>query len=394
MQRASEPEKVYTALVADLAYSVVPTSIMGMTLVSVGAYIQFVSGSVAILAATILGLLGSLTKIALITVHKRRNARVEASLDRTRRYENMHAAATFTVASSIGVMTALTFSQLDLTLQLVATGLLFGYCAGVVCRLAVRPRIAITAISLATFPSIAAAAAIGDVPHLVVAAYFFAFFLGGVEAILHVHRNARRHITTRLEMETLARRDPLTRLWNRLGLREEFERRPRRIDLTIAVHLFDLDRFKAINDRHGHAAGDVLLRTLAERVRALFPEFSIAARIGGDEFVVVQIEHDGLGVAERTARRIHSILTEPYDIGGGQMASVGLSLGFAIAPARTADLDTLMREADAASYGVKRSGGGYRAAQADTAPAPVPDAAPAPVPVSPAAAFFPTLVPQ
>ncbi len=190
----------------------------------------------------------------------------------------------------------------------------------------------------------------------------FCFFLvGALQSVLSAHRTAIRRIRLRLDMAALARSDALTGLANRLGLRRAFEGVSATGDASVAIHCFDLDGFKPVNDRYGHAAGDALLQELGVRLRLLLPAPALAARIGGDEFVVLQPGVRHVEEAELLARRIVHALGAPYQL-GMQTVSVGLSLGFACAPAPMADLDDLLREADAASYAVKRRGGGVAAA--------------------------------
>ena len=164
----------------------------------------------------------------------------------------------------------------------------------------------------------------------------------------------------RLQMANLARLDPLTSLHNRLGLREAFDALPRGNNGLIAVHAFDLDGFEAVNDQFGHATGDILLKAIAERLQQLVGQNHAAARVGGDEFVVLQPVSDRQSDAGALAENIHRQLTEPYDVGTGRPITLGLSLGFSIAPLSTASLNALMREADAASYEIKRNGGGFQ----------------------------------
>ncbi|PZO82499.1 MAG: hypothetical protein DI629_00965 [Mesorhizobium amorphae] len=348
---------MYKALVAELSFSAVPTSIMGFTILCVGAYAFMAMESHALFAATVLGTGAALGKVALILHHRRRLAEVTQSLPRSRRFEAMHGAFTFGMAAGIGGQTAALFADPEVSLHLIATGLLFGYCAGVVSRVSVRPWIAGTAVAIAAIPGILAAGFFGDGAHLVVGAIFFVFLLGSMETIAHVARGARRNIAMRLQMAALARRDPLTQLLNRLGLREAFDELPRKRGEIIAVHMFDLDGFKAVNDRLGHDAGDKLLKLVAERLRSLSPGASIIARTGGDEFLIVQAGLRSGAEARAMAFAIHRTLVEPYLL-GKDTGTIGVSVGYNTAAAAAANLDQQKRAADAASYKAKRAGGG------------------------------------
>ena len=123
-----------------------------------------------------------------------------------------------------------------------------------------------------------------------------------------------------------------------------------------ALLLLDLDRFKEVNDTLGHAAGDKLLRMVAERLRTLLCAQDAAARLGGDEFAIL---HPVTDVADAGAfsQRIIGALVAPYDLEGHQ-ANVGASIGIALAPADGADPEALLRCADLALYRAKAQGRG------------------------------------
>ena len=129
----------------------------------------------------------------------------------------------------------------------------------------------------------------------------------------------------------------------------------RRAGDKVALLFVDLDGFKAVNDTHGHLAGDHLLRTLATRLQALVREGDTVARVGGDEFILILA---GLGtreVASRLADAIVAGISAPVDWQGGALR-VGASVGIALYPDHAADGEALRRLADSAMYGVKKAG--------------------------------------
>jgi diguanylate cyclase (GGDEF)-like protein/PAS domain S-box-containing protein len=130
---------------------------------------------------------------------------------------------------------------------------------------------------------------------------------------------------------------------------------------NIAVFLLDLDRFKAVNDRLGHAAGDLLLKEVANRLRTTLREDDIVARLGGDEFAIIQkLEAADPSAAAALARRIIKIIAKPFDL-AGQPADVGASIGIVMCPDQGLDGPDLMQKADLALYKVKSDGrNGYR----------------------------------
>jgi diguanylate cyclase (GGDEF)-like protein len=121
------------------------------------------------------------------------------------------------------------------------------------------------------------------------------------------------------------------------------------------VLYLDLDGFKPVNDTFGHEAGDVLLRTVADRLRGCLRPADTAARLGGDEFVVLlNGPVDQFGVA-RVVERIRAQLDVPILLGEGVVTTVGASIGIALGDMTTTDADTLVRNADIAMYAAKRS---------------------------------------
>ena len=122
-----------------------------------------------------------------------------------------------------------------------------------------------------------------------------------------------------------------------------------------AVFYLDLDGFKPVNDTYGHEAGDRLLQAFAARLHTCLRAADTAARLGGDEFaVLVHGPIDADGVA-RVVERIRAELARPVDLGDGRQATVGASIGVAIADGDTGDVDALVRRADAAMYDAKRA---------------------------------------
>lgn len=157
------------------------------------------------------------------------------------------------------------------------------------------------------------------------------------------------------ENERQARHDALTGLSNRTGLMHAVDGRARAEDGPFALLYLDLDGFKAVNDTYGHAAGDRLLTAAAERLKALCRAGDAAARIGGDEFVVIARnigEAQAAALGERLIREIGA----PYDIGADPQATVGVSVGVAFSPRHGADVASLLEKADSALYLAKSSG--------------------------------------
>ena len=160
-------------------------------------------------------------------------------------------------------------------------------------------------------------------------------------------------------VEILAMHDPLTDLPNRRLLSE-------RINLTIALcqrsntmgalMMFDLDKFKPVNDTFGHEIGDLLLKEVANRTLAVLQRSSdTLARLGGDEFVVLLPQIDALSNAESIAEKIRRTLVEPFYIEGHTLA-ISCSIGIAIIPEHGENELDLMKNADDAMYLSKSHG--------------------------------------
>lgn len=149
--------------------------------------------------------------------------------------------------------------------------------------------------------------------------------------------------------------DPATGLPNRLGLRRYLRKALAKTDSELALFYLDLDHFKPINDTFGHDVGDYVLRTVAERLKAEAGEQRIAARIGGDEFVVAGCDMNREQI-EDLAKRLISTVSEPI-AHRDRWLEVGLSIGIAQTPQDTLEEDELFRLADIALY---RSKGAQR----------------------------------
>ena len=124
--------------------------------------------------------------------------------------------------------------------------------------------------------------------------------------------------------------------------------------------LIDLDRFKPVNDTLGHPIGDALLEKVADRLRSCVRATDTVARIGGDEFVVLQTATAGMQSTQLLANRIVDLVSRAYII-EGQLLSIGASVGIAVAPEDAVSADQLLRNADLALYRAKVDGRGtYR----------------------------------
>ena len=159
--------------------------------------------------------------------------------------------------------------------------------------------------------------------------------------------------------QSLASRDPLTGFYNRRAIAEHggalLERAFSRSE-AVALLMLDLDHFKNINDVHGHAIGDALLKSVAAEIARLMPPSAVPARLGGDEFACI-FAFDGANpdVVERVAQSIVARLALPFDAAGIH-ANISVSCGIARSDFECVDIDVLMRRADIAMYAAKHQG--------------------------------------
>lgn len=153
----------------------------------------------------------------------------------------------------------------------------------------------------------------------------------------------------------LAYHDPLTGLPNRRALAEALEARAARAESgeCFGLLIIDLDRFKSVNDVHGHPAGDQLLRDVAARLAEVVGEEGTSYRLGGDEFAVI-VDADGEG-ARRVAHAIVHATRRPF-AGRELVHHIGASVGISLYPNDAQDREALMRRADIALYKAKQSG--------------------------------------
>jgi len=160
---------------------------------------------------------------------------------------------------------------------------------------------------------------------------------------------------TEAQVRHVAYHDELTGLPNRSLLLDRFNQavaQGARQGRQVALLFLDLDGFKNVNDRLGHAAGDKLLQQVAGRLTACLRAGDTACRYGGDEFVIMLPEVDGHETAATVAEKIRIRLAAPYAVDGGTIA-VTASIGTAVYPVDGQDYGTLMQQSDIGMYRAK-----------------------------------------
>jgi len=179
----------------------------------------------------------------------------------------------------------------------------------------------------------------------------------GTTVMLHADLTQTRQ--AQAQVSFLAQHDSLTGLPNRQRLCERIaEHLPRTArGEELAVLCLDLDRFKLVNDTLGHGAGDALLRQVAERLQGAVRGTDTAARLGADEFAVLQTGASQPTGSTALARRVIARLAEPFDL-GGQPVHIDACIGVAVAPFDGNDPETLLKNADLALVRAKAAGRG------------------------------------
>lgn len=160
------------------------------------------------------------------------------------------------------------------------------------------------------------------------------------------------------QLEHIAHYDALTGIPNRLLLADRLRQalaHTRRSQTILAVGYLDLDGFKAINDRYGHATGDLLLIEIAQRIKNTLRDSDTVARLGGDEFVFLLLGLERPEECVATLNRLLQVISEPLCLQHQSMA-VSASIGVSLYPRDDADPDTLLRHADQAMYQAKQTG--------------------------------------
>ena len=187
---------------------------------------------------------------------------------------------------------------------------------------------------------------------------------GNVVGVLGIARDITDRKRYEEQLETLANYDPLTGLANRALLSSHLKNsieKAKRNKKQISVLMFDLDRFKDVNDSFGHAAGDELLQQVAQRFDMRLRDGDIISRLGGDEFAIVLEHLNRSEDAGRIAKEMIDAQNAPYKLIGGAVVHIGMSAGIVIFPDHGENASELLQHADAALYKAKGEGRGiYR----------------------------------
>ncbi|MCK9918547.1 GGDEF domain-containing protein [Microbacteriaceae bacterium K1510] len=362
------PDPVIVELIDILYGSSIPIVIIGVALASVGVLLCAANDDPVILAFIAVCVVVTAARVS--TIRAFRGAAGEARDGaRARVWERRYAAGSYAFAALLGAMNLYAIATYgDPLTAMLIIGLSFGYGAGAVVRLAIRPFICVTSVAIAAVPTIAGfivhiAGASGDIHAILAyglqAALILGFAVSSLQLISYLYQTTLQQLLAKHDLSIMAGQDVLTGLPNRLLLRARLNEGLARLSETggmLACHYLDLDMFKTVNDQLGHAAGDAVLQTVAARLSGMLRVGDTIARIGGDEFIVLQNGIKRVDEARLLARRIVRTVGVPV-IHEGRELCIGASVGIALAPHDGMDLQILSSRADAALYQAKRQGG-------------------------------------
>jgi diguanylate cyclase (GGDEF)-like protein/PAS domain S-box-containing protein len=179
-----------------------------------------------------------------------------------------------------------------------------------------------------------------------------------VAGIIATYHDVTERKAFEVQLSKLAFRDTLSGLPNRASFMQRLEAamyRANREERSLAVLFIDLDNFKVINDSLGHAAGDLVLAEVANRLLHCLRADDVAARLGGDEFTILLDDADSLEIASQVAERVRTALSAPIHL-PGQDVFVAASIGIALSSSNADKAEDLLRKADLAMYRAKSRG--------------------------------------
>lgn len=304
------------------------------------------------------GVVTTLLRIANIVGFKRRDPARRLTLAEARRWEAGYAYSAFAFTIVIAALTLAAAAEDHAGGFVLSLGLTMALTAGSYLR-TLRYWICAVLSTIAIGTLVVAFLASGDPLYQALSVLLLVYLYSIYESSDHIIGQFEELLMVRRELDFAASHDPLTGLLNRRGLDRVLEEAGDSGE-ALGLLLLDLDGFKLVNDRHGHQAGDDLLKQVAMRLKGVVRPGDIVARLGGDEFaLVVHGVEDAVALSE-VADRAVSVVMAPVML-MGQFVTVGASVGVSVKPAQDSGhwtAEVLTRAADQALYGAKRAGKG------------------------------------
>ncbi len=257
---------------------------------------------------------------------------------------------------SMGAMPLIFFSKASSGGQVIIACLCAGMLGGGAFVLACIPAAAVAFTAPIVLASAITIGSSGDVAYFLVAVLMVSY-VSVLWRGIYVHAlQLVRRVSAQVNAERKVRRDELTNLSNRLALFEALESafaRLARLGEAFALLYLDLDEFKSVNDRYGHAAGDGLLVQVAQRLKGCARVIDVVARLSDDEFAIVVASAENVAAITALADRIVGSLNCAFLVDGVTI-STGACIGIALAPTNGATSELLLKSADEALYDAKR----------------------------------------
>jgi diguanylate cyclase (GGDEF)-like protein len=339
-----------------------PTIAIGSAgLILATALMAYLSSDVVLWGLVALVVMAAAARVGLARAYRGRPVDEVLSVEEAQRWERLFGIASIAYAGLVGLITVRVFSRREVAGELLCSVGCVTICAGLSQRYGMRPLLmkvsGLTLLGALGLSSVVFGPLLVKVAGVMAALYGFTF----VESVDRNFDRAVEQFRTKRTMLMNSQLDPLTSLPNRKFMKTRLAELCKS-GASFAVLFLDLDDFKIVNDTMGHGAGDDLLLQVTARLKAMMRETDLLARVGGDEFAVLQHPAKSKREVVALAERINQQIATPYRI-HGEKAVIGVSVGVRLALNGMNEPDDLLHRADAALYNVKAGGkGGYSVA--------------------------------
>ncbi|CAN5166871.1 hypothetical protein BH10PSE10_BH10PSE10_02790 [soil metagenome] len=310
--------------------------------------------------AIISGLILATAAVRLYSLYRYNSRTAQLSDADVIRWERIYGACASAFSMALGLLSFRALHMGDEPGAWIAFGLSMSYCVGMVSRAAVRPWIVLLAAALLLAPTVVAGLLRPELPYKLGAVMLILFWITLREASRHLSTAFIDRLEAKHALARQASQDFLTGLPNRAAFLSALQNAKGKV----AIVAIDLDDFKPVNDRFGHHTGDELLRQVAARLTECIGHDGVAARYGGDEFMLLrQVESGPAGHASALALTRQAVLTlsMPYLL-ADLPVRIGASAGILVTENSSADPENtashLLERVDRARYAAKRAGGG------------------------------------
>lgn len=345
----------------DMLYTSLPqVAAISVTSVAGAVALAMMSGDAAYAAASFFIFITAVARLCSLHLYKSRAAHV--SDQDVIRWERIYGVGAAVFGISLGMLSFRALQLGDAPGAWLAFGLSMSFCVGMVSRAAIRPWVVLLTAALLLAPTIVGAFMQPDLSYRIGAGMLFLFWITLREASRHLSTAFIERLEAKHALARQASQDFLTGLPNRAAFLSALQNARSRV----AIVAIDLDGFKPVNDRHGHHAGDELLRQVASRLMECMRSPGMACRFGGDEFMLltdVEGGEAGRDAAMALARKAVMSLSMPYLVADIPVR-IGASAGILVTETESAgsgpstSSSQLLEQVDRALYAAKRAGGG------------------------------------